>query len=362
MIEVERFDGIMPSIGYTDQVKVYISNSIKKSDEFEVLYKHECSHIWLQHFIRQLTIRTTEKDNFDWKRWAQAVDLEIALHIYDDIDENIINRPFSLLNGGICKKDLEKYKDCVYAEDFYYALLETPLENDSHDGEANKDKEEDKEKDKEEQYSALSEEKKQELIKVAKELVKEAIIEIARQSEVQRFKEESKKFFPRPTLASEIDIHLGRAALARVSSYRRPNRRESEFIKKGTISKPKTPKVLIYLDRSGSFTPEKTRMANDKLNVILNKYRTKIDKDVVFFHDTLFDKEPEGTGGTNYLAVAKDIALNRPTLAVVITDDDGCDEECRNALNKCDTKIIMIPIGCPATKAANIFGAKEFRE
>lgn len=365
MIECKRFNGTSPSIGYTDFSKVYISTSIKSQAEYDLLYRHECAHIWLQHQIRTETLLKQEGKEFDRRRWFQATDLEIAYHIYDADDEALMNRPRSVLNYGIRKKHTEQYPNCIYAEDFYRALVDKPLSQDSHDGEANNEYEEYEEEEGENQTKIEEINQrlltKEEIIQTAKDLNQECIERTKKEIAEQKFVQDLKGFRPRPSLASEIDCYLGRSILQRVNSYRRPPRHENfDFLNEGRINKQKIPKIAIYLDRSASFCPEKTRNANEKLNIILKKYRAKIKKDVIFFHDTLFSQEPRDTGGTNYLAVAKDILNNSPLFAVIITDDDDCDQEVGKVLEKCKTKILVLPVGCLRTKIASILNAKEF--
>lgn len=362
-IKLERFIGLKPSIGYTDFVSAFVSLAINDTQELELLFRHECSHIWLQHLERFLNLSKKEGVNFDRTRWGAAADLEIALHIYDDYDDKIINKPRSLLNGGICKKHCEEYPQCVYAEDFYYALKNKPLENQSHDSESNQyDQDNSPESSKE-----LTKEELKEIIDAAKEEVekeaKNLKSEIEQQRKQKEFKEienSFKNFAPRPTLGSEIDIVLGRAAILRKKSFKRPNRRdEGDFLKKGTASQITTPKVIIYVDRSGSFSPEKTEKATETLKRILQKYRSKIERDVIYFHDNLFYKEPKSSGGTNYIAVVKDIVKNNPELAIIITDDDYCEEECGRIIKEYNGKLITIPIACPNTSLSKIISSKD---
>ena len=353
MIEIKRFEGSDPAIAYTDFSKIYISNIVTRQDEYYVLYKHESSHIWLQHQLRAQTLYSVEKEKFNHNCWNQAADLEIAHHIYDKDDEEIINRPRSCLQKGISKKDLKRYPDCTYAEDFYYKLLNDPLEKSSHDENINH-----------KTFHIENDEDQQQLSRSTKEalinLAKKKLEDFKKGLQKQYISEKTNHFLPKASLSTEIDKHLGRVALARVKSYKRPNRREEgDFIRKGMVSKQTAPRVLIYLDRSASFCEQKTRKANKKLDEILMKYRTKIEKDVIFFHDHLFYEEPRSSGGTNYIAVCEDIAASLATLAIVITDDDYCDVRCAKILEKSKTNILIIPVGCATTKLRSTVNARE---
>lgn len=353
-IEVVRFSGREPAIGYTDYSRVYISELVTDRAQYQTLHRHECGHIWLQHQLRGVRLRKDEGRTFDVRRWNISADLEIARHLYDSNDEAAICSPRSWLRGGICAEHVAQYPDCTYAEEYYFSMKEQPMmDADSHDGMANTATGEQIE----DQDNNLTE-SIESLIKSATKLVAESV---AAQNEIWRgidVQADIKNFKPRPTLASDIDHRLGRPALARVRSYRRPSRREciSEMIKKGVTTVARTPKVSIYIDRSGSFTPVKTEAANIALNHILRKHRARIARDVWYFSDYVSSSELLG-GGTNYVAVAKHIRDAAPELAIVLTDDDMCDPKAADILS--GEKVIVIPVGAQATNLARILGAKE---
>lgn len=357
-IEVVRFPGVFPSVGYTDFRKVYISESVTPRDQYATLHKHECGHIWLQHLGRMSSLREGEGKAFDFKRWNQAADLEIALYLYDQEDDDAIMQPRSWLARGIRRLDALKYTGCEFAEQFYKALADKPLEQDSHDGYANEDNET--------QLGdpvSISEAEIKELIQVARELMEESAQGMQRAWQEMDINAASKEFRPRPSLASEIDKCVGRPALARVKSYRRPDRREGDFFKKGVVSVPKTARLSVYVDRSGSFDANKTAAATTALAKVLQKYRGQVEKDAWFFNDSVLVKDPRsGGGGTNYGAVVKHIASTNPEVAVIITDDDPCDSSVSSILtsSKCKTRVIVFAVGASQTNIAKALGVPDF--
>jgi predicted metal-dependent peptidase len=346
-IEEVRFSGTSPSIGYTDYIKIYTSTSVR-GKYLQTLRSHEKSHIWLQHYQRGQRIL-----GLDHKKWNIACDLEIALYIYSDKDNNNIAEPRSPLKGGIITKDCDKYPNCVYAEDFYSELLksdENQLNSTDVDGNT--------------EIRPLGPEELEELLDKltsVDSLIEKAVSEINEIIDASRLtslQEDVSKVDIKPSLASEIDRYLGRFKVRREKSYKRPNRRghNDELLRKGVSSKRKAPTLTIYVDRSGSFDETKTRSANDTLNKVVLKYRGGINKDVLYFNDVLLQKDPiKGGGGTNYKVVIDNIIKDMSQLSVIITDDDSCDIE---TLPKNISNILVMGIGV-RTQVAKVLGVKE---
>lgn len=334
-----RFNGKVPSIAYTDFSAIYLS-LILIGDELETARIHELSHIWLQHQIR---LQNFEESigKVDRMIWNIAADLEIAKYIYSDSDNFQITKPRSLLSGAITTSHLKGFSG-EYAEDFYQELLKNMKHSMvSFDASGNN-------------FDKEQEEKQAANIP---DIVKEAI-EKSLQKKEANIQQKSKKQLhdaildfklPKPSLASEIDRAFGRNKIVRMSSYRRPSRHEGDFLLKGMISKKKAAKFTLYVDRSGSFNAHKTREATERLLRIVQKYRGKVEQDVLYFNDTLLLKDPiNGTGGTNYQIVVADIMRNNAEINIVITDDDGCVD----FDFKIKDKILVIPVGCASTNFA----------
>ena len=352
-----RFDGKVPSIAYTDFSCIYLS-WLLKGGELEVARAHELAHIWLQH--QQRKTRFAESlESIDHYCWNIAADLEIAKYIYTDYHNSQITKPRSLLAGGITSEHVKPYKG-EYAEEFYMELMEKKEEEEekgnSFDADGNQWGEEEEGGDEKSSSSSPAIDVSDVVEQAIKNAVEQAAKEVKAQQTIQLHKVVEDFKPPKPSLASEIDKAVGRNKLVRISSYKRPNRRESDFLLKGKVSKRKAAKITLYVDRSGSFDATKTMAATSKVSEVMRKYRGKIDRDVIYFNNTLLTIDPiNGGGGTNYRAVADDIRRNSSDLSIVITDDDGCE-----SLDfKVKTKVLVIPVGCTTTNFAKEIGAVE---
>lgn len=346
IIKEYRFNGDKPAIAYTDYTAIYLSNNLV-GDELEVARKHELAHIWLQHKIRaqQILLKDKKINNY---LWNIAADLEIAKYIYDQNDVNIIKQPRGILNHGVLPEHCLDFPNCEYAEDFYNELLKNPDDVILISIDANGNVEIEVSDSLKEKVDVKS------VVKQAKQ-----IYEQHKKNNIIQSTQADLKYFkpPKPSLSSEIDKHLGRYKIDRVASYRRPNRRESDFIKKGFICVPKTPKMTIYVDRSGSFNEAKTSKATSRLKEVLLKYRGRISHDVIYFNNTLMHVDPiDGGGGTNYQCVLDDIMKTRAALSIIITDDDSVNI---SVVPKDLPNILVVRVGCNYTQLANTLRVME---
>lgn len=331
------------AIGYTDFTAIYIRSSVH-GNERGLVRKHELSHIWLQHNLRGIDFEKHHK-NVDHYLLNVAMDLEIAKHLYDNDDLGVIERPRSSLMGAITQKHCEKYPSCMYFEE-YYLELEKQKNNllksfDAKHNKFSKSKKSDKKRSKESIVSQA--------VEKAKKLKKHQT--------VQKIQGKLDQYRIKPSLASEIDAVAGRQKIVRIDSYRRPSRNESlDFFKKGRISKRKTPKITIYVDRSGSFDSSKTAKATETLKKILSKYRGQVRADALYFNDNLTESDPKiGNGGTNHQIVVDEIVKSNSELSIIITDDDDGLHTIPNKL----PKTIIIPVGCNRTAIADKLGIIE---
>jgi predicted metal-dependent peptidase len=340
----EKEVNIPGSISYTDFTNIYLNFNFIES-ELELCRIHEMSHIWLQHHIRGGIFKEKHK-NVDHFLLNVAMDYEIAKHIYNDEDEVVLNRKNSRLFHTIKKKDTEMYPNCQYFEEYYFELLKDANRNTrTIDAEHNKCHKDSKNTD------GIAK-NREVLVKEAKEKSKK----IHKKNNIQKHQSLLENYKIKPSLASEIDAIAGRQKISRIKSYRRPARRDGDFFNKGEISKRKTPKITIYVDRSGSFDDTKTMQATQALRKILLKYRGSINHDTLYFNDRLMVKDPiVGSGGTNHQAVVEEIKQSLSQLSIIITDnDDGLS----NIPDKLPP-IIILPIGCSNTILANKLRVKE---
>ena len=341
IIPVIDFDGVVPSVAYTDYSAVYVSTSLSGAQRDTAL-KHEHGHIWLQHRTRGGNLREVTPD-FDARRWNIAADMEIAKHLYDAQDLEAIAAPRSSLAGGITQEHCAKYPQCSYAEEFYENLV-NESEEASHDGEAN------------------GELAPGDLAQEVEAIVAGALEELkdlqGRQEQMRRQKTLDNFLPPRPSFASLLDRHLGRAKRSRTATYRRPSRLpSSDLIKKGVTSALKSPALTVFVDRSGSFSPSKTAQSLKTLHECLLKYRGRVECDVLYFADRLMTADPgRGGGGTNYQCVVDQIARDRAKLAVVITDDDSSSgvQVPRDLPN-----VVVVAVGCASTSLSKTLRVPE---
>ena len=344
MIKIKRFNGLKPSVAYTDFTSVYVSNSLSGREERTAL-KHERAHIFLQHNLRIQKLGNKTLANI-------AGDLEIAYHIYNDEDNQVITAPRSLLAEGIKKKDCEKYPGCIYMEEFYEELLkDKDMTLKSHDAEFNKLNDTDKE---------LSE-SIEDIVKKAIQSIEECVESDESEKQTQQAQSVINKFkAPKPSLASELLSVFGRNKLTHKRSYRNPDEFEDnqDFFKKGWVTEKRKPKLNIFVDRSGSFDDIKTLSATKKLDECLMKYRGRINKDVFYFNHMIMVDDPKiGNGGTDYKQVIDKINADASDLSIIITDDDPC-----NSKSGPKSKTIVMPIGCTHTNIGKMFGLVEVSE
>jgi hypothetical protein len=334
---------IKKPVGYTDMVKIYMSDILTK-DEFSVILKHEQAHILLEHTNRF-------DDTWDFEIWNYACDMEIARNIYTTDDENIIKRVFSNIKNGIVSDSFKGLpKNIIYAEDIYEWLVnnEKKLKDFKIDLSDGCEADDSKEK--------FTREEIKEKIELAKKAIEEHTQSQIAEDNTKLSLEEIKS--RPPSLTEEIEAAL-RFRLERHSSYRRPSRRgvTSSLMMKGKITTKNPPLVEIFVDRSSSFSEEKTKQAENKLKKILNKYGTSIKYDVWFFGDgELKSKDDIKGGDTPYHLIYKHLIETKPKMAIVITDDDPVHDSVEKIEKQ---KIVCVPIGCKTTELSSKIGGKD---
>lgn len=316
----------------TDFVKIYIDEDIS-AKEYDVLFRHEQAHIWLEHNKR--IVKGMER-----QIWDASCELEIARNIYSHDDIAIIKAPLSRISGGIVPDSIPELPiDIMLAEEIYEWLLNNKNEQkacQSCDCSAHGENE--SREDKISRAEALK------LIDDAKEKIESSQKSKITEQNTKLNLEEIKH--RKPSLVSEIDAAL-RRRIEREKSYRRPSRKEGgEYIEKGRITIARPPLVEIFIDRSGSFTPEKTAKAQNALEIILKRYNSSIRHDVWFFGSGKISAKDFSGGDTPYHLISAHLTMTKPKIAIVVTDDDSC------ADIKIDVKTLVIPIGCNSTDFA----------
>lgn len=352
-IKIVEFEGNKPAIAYTDYSAVYISTTLQ-GQQRRTAVKHEKAHIWLQHQGRRARLLKL-KGVVEQTLWNTAADLEIAKHIYNDKDLAAIREPRSALANGISDIHVQQYPNAVYAEEFYEELLKSatvvPV---SHDGDAN---------DSIEGEAQASYNAPQALVPKARaEADKEEANLEQTASEVQAQKAIDGFQPPRPSMASLVDRYIGRGKVRPIKGYIRPSRRivSSDMILRGKRLQVKSPRLTVYVDRSGSFTPSKTAASVAALHECLTKYRGRVALDVIYFADRLMLNDPgRGIGGTNYQPVVDQIAADRAELSIIITDEDSAEgvQLPRNMPN-----VVVVPVACSITSIGALLKAQHAPE
>ncbi|NKJ21976.1 hypothetical protein [Dyella sp. SG609] len=323
--------------GKTDFVRIYLASELNKS-EYRTTLRHEQGHVWSAHNRRRPKEAIQEL-------WVIACEMEIARTIYDQTDIDNINAPRSRLAGGYLPGSIKGLPDdVVLAEDIYEWLVTHPEQKPSMQccgcGMGDGD-------------SSDSEEIDGGAVSIA---AREKLDSDERQKESQVAAEASYALLKNrtPSLTCAVDAAL-RVRIERERSYRRPSRRYDNvsLLPAGSISTPRPPLVEIFVDRSGSFTPQKTRMAEQRLKELLARYGSSIRSDVWFFgNGKLSDKDYGGGGDTPYQLIPAHLQSTKPKLAIIITDDDPVSDRIGQVDRS--TSVICVPIGCDCTNLARV--------
>jgi hypothetical protein len=333
--------------GMTDFVKIYIASELNKS-EYRTTLRHEQAHVWAGHNRR----RPKDVKNDLWKI---ACEMEIARTIYDDQDVANISAPRSRLAGAYLADTIKDLPINInLAEDIYDWLLIQPQEDIpknictctcgcDFDG-----------TEKTELDDVID---PSEVIASARE--KLDADEVSEKSQISAVAAYKAILNRPPSLTEAVDAAL-RIRVERERSYRRPSRRgEGDIILAGAVSKPRPPLVEIFIDRSGSFSPEKTAQVEIQLNKLLSQYGASIRADVWYFgNGILVSDDPGGGGDTPYHLISQHLEMSMPKIAIIITDDDPINElviEIKGPV------VICIPIGCTSTKLSVALGGKDIR-
>ncbi len=332
----------LPAPGLTDFVAIFIAAELN-AEEYRTTLRHEQAHVWGRHNMRA-------PRGGDVPHWKIACEMEIARNIYDDRDIATIKAPRSRLHGGYLPDTIpELPPDLLLAEDIYDWLLahpqpQSPWELCACDCEK-------KETAGREDDGAPPAPTMGEIRDALDAREKEQNAEIAARQAYRSILSRP------PSLSEAIDAAL-RVRVVSEPSYRRPSRRQvAGVILRGRVSTPQPPRVEIFVDRSGSFSPEKTWGAEEKLRSLLQRYRATVKSDVWYFGNaSLSATDLPGGGDTPYHLIADHLVRSQPKLAIIITDDDPC--EPISARPKA-TQILCVPIGAHSTNVSKQFRGKD---
>lgn len=330
---VRQPQSVIGAPGKTDFVRIYIASELNKS-EYRTTLRHEQAHVWAAHHRRRPKDAKLDV-------WAIACEMEIARSIYDSIDIENIKAPRSRLGGGYLPDSIKDMPPrLTLVEDIYEWLLNHP----EHQQQSVKccicDHSE-------ENGDPLGHIDAAMVVKVTRQAMDDE--EKARESQAAADAAYAMVRNRTPSLTCAVDAAL-RVRIERERSHRRPSRRNAseDVLMPGAISRPRPPLVEIFVDRSGSFSPEKTAMAELRLRDILERYGSTIRSDVWFFGNGRLSEVDHGGGGdTPYGLIQKHLEMTKPKLAIVITDDDPVSSEVR--ANDRRTSVLCVPIGCSRT-------------
>lgn len=330
--------------GKTDFVHIFLAEELN-GREYRTTLRHEQAHVWARHNCRRPL-------QVDAKLWIIACEMEIARTIYDDIDLDTIMTPRSRLAGGYLPDSIQELpNDVVLAEDIYAWLLQNPdvkctsepCSCDMHI----------MDEDGSEKVESPSQ-----LIASAREALDDIEVKSSAQNKISKSMEDIAR--RPPSLIEAVDAAL-RVRIERERSYRRPSRRENHggLLYVGAISTPRPPLVEIFIDRSGSFSPEKTREAEQSLELLLRRYKASIRQDVWFFGDgRLSSTDIPGGGNTPYGLIVNHVIQSSPKMIIVITDDDPVGDLVTSRIPK-NVSILCVPIGCAHTQLARALGGVD---
>lgn len=316
---VFRDPSTMPAPGYTDGKNIYVADNLSRKER-DVVIRHEQGHIWLWHFRRRKLAEVHFGDKFAPESWVLAQELEIARVLYRPEDERVVTAPRSRLNGGVLADTGNVPPKLLTVEEIYDWLVANaePAEaacNCCRPGQGDEADPQDGEP-----YDIPS------LVADAIQAAKE-YDQAQKSSQLTTDVAKSLASPKPPSLASELDAVL-RTRVVRERSFRRPSRRPSNgYIVRGAISTPRPPRITVYVDRSGSFDPSKTKLATERLHQILARYGASIRFDTFFFGDNRISQTDPGSGSGNtpYQLVVDQINAEQAEMAIVITDDDSAD-------------------------------------
>jgi hypothetical protein len=288
-----------------------------------------------------------------------ATDGEIALAIYDDDDEHIITRPRSLLAGGITRAWVHEHAPgCQTMEEIFVHLLATTPPSSPGGFDAHPDLDSGRAGDDDPPGDPAPD--SGELIAAARAAHEQQKIEDLAAAAAENRQRDVSLSIHRATRGI-AGISLLSAEFRRLAQRRRqrsyaaaPWAQAENILLPGVIRRRVTPDAVLFVDRSGSFSPAKTAAAEQLIARIATRFPA-VRYHRMYFSGCVSATDAGHDGTTNYLAVCRSIDEIAAQLAIVITDDDAC-PDIASAHH-----IIVLPVGCAATQFAARIGAREIK-
>lgn len=310
-----KFTDVKDVIGYTTPRGVVLNGKLHLGQQ-ALVARHEVLHNLLGH----LSDKTWGPDRTDPHLRNMAGDLELS-HYYDESDSQHFNAGGAIANGlNVHRRRNAKYfgMDCI---EIYDSLVADGKAQGSSLGDCVHGEEEENDGDTFDSARPpeLSKEDKDKLLKDIKAERQEKY----KQGQLQR------QLRDQPKIDAETDLFYSlnryfvhEQQVVRGKTYKRPNKKYlGSIVKKGSTRQNTPGKTLVvYVDRSGSMSAEKTGRAEQVLENTVKRLRNVSVITKYFADEVSYDGDIGG--GTNYAAVIDDINLNNYLDVAIVTDND----------------------------------------
>lgn len=312
-LEFTDEDGV---IGYTTPKGIVLNGTLHLG-QMALVARHEVLHNLLGH-LNSSTWGDTRKDPH---LRNMAGDLELS-HYYDESDSQHFNAGGAIADGlNVYRRRNAKYygMDCI---EIYDSLVEDGKANGRSLGDCVQGEAEENDGSQpldQPDSGAVTQDEKDELL----EKIKTEKQETYTRNQIQ------KQLRAAPKIDAETDLFYSlnryfvhEQRMSRGKTYKRPNKKYmGSIVKKGVTRTQQPGKTLVvYVDRSGSMSDEKTGRAENILAKTVQRLKN-VSVIIKYFSDEV-SMSGDITGGTNYAAVIDDINNHGYLDVAIVTDND----------------------------------------